>query len=955
MFSEPQPRSYCPRCGKKFKSATAVENHLNQPSSHCRFHYENVIHFQHSEAMPTLQPTPVQFPLFSWSPGNGLPSEAIPLDDRWMDVDESPLNGVDGPVEIEDEELQASKSIFSKPLAYAKGFFSESYPHASTTFGQGETFMDLFNSDEHAGKRQENIYYPFASKAEWELASYLLRSGLSMTAIDNFLKLELEKLPADGTLIGTILSSDKTNISSMTGGRVAHPLLISLANISMDFRNKASNHAFLLLALIPIPKFLHRNQKIRGVLEARLFHECLDLVTEPLKIAAQIGVMMADPLGFLRWCFTPLAAYIVDTPESALVSGVAGKTSSVTMADYTQFGDPFQHPPHYSWTTIDTLEELETYVNPWDLEAYEKEALKHRLNGVHRPFWHDWALSDPVLFLTSEPLHHWHKAFWDHNTKWCIYAVGGRELDFRFSILHPRVGFRHFKEGISTLKQVTGREHRDVQRYIIPVIAGAVPTPFLIAIRALLDFRYLAQARVIDEAVCDEIQAALNTFHLHKQAILDAGARRGKNGPIDNWYIPKLEFLQSVVSNIRYNGAAIQWSADTTERAHIDVVKDPVQTSNNQFYESHICRYLDRLTKLEVFDLGTAILEAGLDFRGTDTDMEDEGMDSDDDELLAVETTKELLSLIDPVRKASGSRATDYFYRATLLQKGFITASLGPLPYRTHQSTENVVFHLSRDPSFKRLEIDKVSLMFGLSDLRPAISDYIDRLASNPHENFGHITAVGGRRFAHLECSLPVTHLEVWKKVKLQTTTHHYPHDILPAATVNAAPPSDSWPHGHFDQAIFNVDQTEKWPWSGLQGHIVVDARLIFRIVLPDGPTLSNLRKSVRDAMTSRFLTYVQRYDIIPQPKELGKPSMRGQHPDPNTGLYILKRAKRTNGQLISDVMPLDQLRALADVTPRMNKTADRRWTKQNSLHYGTEFFLNKYFDKEFFYALHSR
>ncbi|KAG1814026.1 uncharacterized protein BJ212DRAFT_1206561, partial [Suillus subaureus] len=39
------------------------------------------------------------------------------------------------------------------------------------------------------------------------------------------------QLPDGATLLGVILSSDKTNITNMTGGHVAHLLLISLANI----------------------------------------------------------------------------------------------------------------------------------------------------------------------------------------------------------------------------------------------------------------------------------------------------------------------------------------------------------------------------------------------------------------------------------------------------------------------------------------------------------------------------------------------------------------------------------------------------------------------------------------------------------------------------------------------------------------------------------------------------
>jgi hypothetical protein len=143
------------------------------------------------------------------------------------------------------------------------------------------------------------------------------------------------------TLLGVILSSDKTNISVMTGGRSAHPLLISLANILMEFRNKDLNNAYLLLALLPIPKFIHCKRAIRGMLEACLYHLCLDVILAPLKAAAQLGVMLSDPLGNLHWCFMSLASFIVDTLEAQLISCVGGKTSPVTMANYGQFGDEF--------------------------------------------------------------------------------------------------------------------------------------------------------------------------------------------------------------------------------------------------------------------------------------------------------------------------------------------------------------------------------------------------------------------------------------------------------------------------------------------------------------------------------------------------------------------------------------------------------------------------------------
>lgn len=67
-------------------------------------------------------------------------------------------------------------------------------------------------------------------------------------------------------LLGVILLSDKTNIISMTGGHVTHPLLFSLTNIKMVHHNKASNHAFLLTVLILVAEFTHSEQRICTVL-----------------------------------------------------------------------------------------------------------------------------------------------------------------------------------------------------------------------------------------------------------------------------------------------------------------------------------------------------------------------------------------------------------------------------------------------------------------------------------------------------------------------------------------------------------------------------------------------------------------------------------------------------------------------------------------------------------------
>ena len=78
-----------------------------------------------------------------------------------------------------------------------------------------------------------------------------------------------------------------------------------------------------------------------GVMENRLIHHCLDVICRLLKAASSRGAFMGDSLGCIHCCFTPIIAYIVDTPEAAVVAGVGGKTSHLTLASHKSFGDHF--------------------------------------------------------------------------------------------------------------------------------------------------------------------------------------------------------------------------------------------------------------------------------------------------------------------------------------------------------------------------------------------------------------------------------------------------------------------------------------------------------------------------------------------------------------------------------------------------------------------------------------
>lgn len=153
-----------------------------------------------------------------------------------------------------------------------------------------------------------------------------------------------DKLPIGATQMGVIFGSDKTPVSLGTGGLEMHPLFITLANIASDVRMKATSHAWACVAFLPVVSF-QVHDDYQGILKARLWHQCVEIITESLRDVAARGAYVSDPLGKRRRVFTPLVAWTADLPEQQLIAGVAKNASPVSTAITKEFSDPFPHPP----------------------------------------------------------------------------------------------------------------------------------------------------------------------------------------------------------------------------------------------------------------------------------------------------------------------------------------------------------------------------------------------------------------------------------------------------------------------------------------------------------------------------------------------------------------------------------------------------------------------------------
>lgn len=168
-FTYLMPR--CPSCGKSgFSNHEAVARHMSQPRSGCSSWSDNLIRLQ-EELLPT---------------GSHDTQQAMVVD--------ADSQGISGAQEFQDEEGSFENVHDDENLRVTTALSIHHYPGAARSFEGGTTFLDKFDEDRFSSHRESNIYYPYAFRGEWEMASWLLRSGLSMSAIDSFLSLDLVRV-----------------------------------------------------------------------------------------------------------------------------------------------------------------------------------------------------------------------------------------------------------------------------------------------------------------------------------------------------------------------------------------------------------------------------------------------------------------------------------------------------------------------------------------------------------------------------------------------------------------------------------------------------------------------------------------------------------------------------------------------------------------------------------------
>ncbi|KZP15179.1 hypothetical protein FIBSPDRAFT_750832 [Athelia psychrophila] len=720
--------------------------------------------------------------------------------------------------------------------------------------------------------------------------------------------LDENQRPVGHTLLGVIAASDKTPLTVGTGSKEMWPFLLSIANILAGVRMKATSHAFAIAGYLPIPKFRDVSPPLQAALSARVFHAAVSIITKSMQEAEKVGHTMPDPDGHLRICHPVLASYIADLPEQRLIACVTQNQSPTSLATQAEFGDFEQRPPRTHDYTLGLIYQALARASPSDLAAYIREAAALGLNGVHQPFWRNWHGADPSKFLTPDALHAWHKFFFDHVIRWAINMIGGDELDRRLSSLQRCVGVRHWPSGVSKLKQCTGREHRDLEKVIVAVIAGAVHPQVLKSIRALLEFIFHAQGQLLYEEQLHSIRESLREFHHYKNSILLSGGRLGKHGSMTHFNLPKLEGMGRVAWNASLMGAPYQWSSDITERCHITLVKQPFRSTNKRAdFPAQCARYMDRLEKCRQFQLYTSLTYHRRSLLNV---MVEEATDIADHYPEATWLSHALPAGEYSVRGAAAKRS--------LFDK-----------VRNQVSDDHeVAFSVTIQPHFPKNSIADAAQLFVLPDFHPSLGDYFVLAQSHSERN--------GRRKSSSDCELPFTHLNVWRSFRMQQHSTQDPRILLPPRTVQALPPATDMPYGRCNTVLIRDSAGE-----GLADSSVVQIRIIFQPM-----------RAPAAADPSAIYFYGESFVFSSANKDVNEAGQEVFVPEVGIDMFVVNRHLRNDGTRVGDIFKLVDICEFVELVPKYGRTMPAHINSDNSLELMHSYYINHFASKETYHAI---
>ena len=389
-----------------------------------------------------------------------------------------------------------------------------------------------------------------------------------------------------------IIATDCTQVT-LFGNKTAYPMYGTIGNLPKEIRRKSSRRGQFLLGYLPTSKLKPiTNKASRRRMLTNVFHVCVQRILKPLEEIGIHGVAMRDGGGIVRRIHPILAVFVGDYPEQVLVTGI--KSMECPKCDVLGKSLGNAEVPARPRDIHIVLQAL-SKVNG-DLRSFKNACKLARIKPIS-PFWQLLPFVDIFQAITPDILHQLHQGLLKRLFSWLADAYGADEINKRFQRLLPNHHVRIFTSGITELSRVTGKEHSLIACAILGVIAdlqlpgGLDSTRLLRAVRALLDFAYLAQLPLITTPHLVLMQKALDMFHENKQIFVDLHIRKDFN-------LPKLHACIHYILSIQRFGTTDNYNTQQTERLHADYTKPAYRASNTRDEYPQMTTWLEQREKV---------------------------------------------------------------------------------------------------------------------------------------------------------------------------------------------------------------------------------------------------------------------------------------------------------------------------------------------------------------------
>ena len=350
----------------------------------------------------------------------------------------------------------------------------------------------------------------------------------------------------------------------------------------------------ILIGYIPVTKLVSISNKAACPHAlVNLYHTCMCKVLGPISSYSKTRLEMMSGDGVWCRCHPIFAIFVGNYPEQGLVACTYYSCCPKCTVPTDQLGEYQTFSLHVQRSLLDVYELADINVHTFHFACHMAGT-----KPIYHPFWETLPLADVFLSITPNILHQLLQGMVKHIILWLVGIFSAMVIDTWCCAIPPNHNVMLFLKGIITFSQVFNHKHKKMCSILLglvvnlPVPGGQDSTCVIRAIRALMNFVYLAQYKSHMGDTISALQDSLTRFHDNKDVFLDLGIWEDFN-------LPKLHSLSHYALSIYLFSMMDNYNIEQTERLHINLAKDAYCVTNHKDEYSQMTQWLEHHEKIQ--------------------------------------------------------------------------------------------------------------------------------------------------------------------------------------------------------------------------------------------------------------------------------------------------------------------------------------------------------------------